>query len=111
MHQLSTPEALFDRLLSADPGRPFVTYYDEASGERSELSRKSLANWVAKTHFLLLDELGLGVGDAALIALPPHWISVPAVFGCLTAGLALATDAGEVAFTDPDRVPTGVPDV
>ena len=77
MHPL-TPEALFDRLLADDPGRPFVTYYDEASGERSELSRKSLANWVAKTHFLLQDELGLGVGDTALIALPPHWISVPA---------------------------------
>ena len=113
MHQLSTPEALFDRLLSADPGRPFVTYYDEASGERSELSLKSLANWVAKTHFLLRDELGLGTGDTALIALPPHWISVPAVLGCLTAGLALATEAGDlaaVAFTDPDRVPTDVPD-
>ena len=76
MHPL-TPEALFDRLLADDPGRPFVTYYDEASGERAELSRKSLANWVAKTHFLLQDELGLGVGDTALIALPPHWISVP----------------------------------
>ena len=72
------PRQLFDRLLAADPGRPFVTYYDEASGERSELSRKSLANWVAKTHFLLIDELGLGVGDTALIALPAHWISVPA---------------------------------
>jgi uncharacterized protein (TIGR03089 family) len=111
VHQLSTPEALFDRLLTADPGRPFVTFYDEATGERSELSRKSLGNWVAKTHFLLLDELGLGVGDTALIALPAHWISVPAMFGCLTAGLGLATDDGDVAFTAPDRVPAGVPDV
>lgn len=111
MHQL-TPEFLFDRLLAADPGRPFVTYYDEASGERSELSRKSLANWVAKTHFLLLDELGLGVGDTALIALPAHWISVPAVFGCLTAGLAL-TDVGpaDVAFAEPSRLPAEAPDV
>jgi uncharacterized protein (TIGR03089 family) len=111
VHQLNTPEALFDKLLSADPGRPFVTFYDEASGERSELSRKSLANWVAKTYFLLHDELGLGAGDSALIELPAHWISVPAIFGCLTAGLALGTHGGEVAFTDPDRVPAGVPDV
>jgi uncharacterized protein (TIGR03089 family) len=111
VHQLS-PEALFDRLLAADPGRPFVTYYDEASGERSELSRKSLANWVAKTHFLVTDELGLGVGDTALVELPPHWISVPAILGCLTAGLML-TDSGpaDVAFVEPDRLPADAPDV
>jgi len=89
-----TPEQSFDRLLAAEPSRPFVTYYDEATGERSELSAKSLANWVAKTHHLLGDELGLGVGDTALVALPAHWISVPILLGCLTAGLALTDDAG-----------------
>lgn len=110
---MTTPELVFSALLAADPGRPFVTYYDEASGERSELSRKSLANWVAKTHFLLMDELGLGVGDAALIALPAHWISVPAVLGCLSAGLALTTGGGDVAFVEPSRASSaeGVPDV
>ena len=77
-------------MLAAQPSRPFVTYYDEATGERAELSARSLANWVAKTHHLLGDELGLGVGDLALIVLPAHWISVPAVLGCLTAGLALS---------------------
>jgi uncharacterized protein (TIGR03089 family) len=110
-----TPEQLFADLLAAEPGRPFVTYYDEASGERSELSVKSLANWVAKTHFLLIDELGLGVGDAALIALPAHWISVPAMLGCLTAGLALTDDASAaaVAFVQPSSAAAarGVPDV
>jgi uncharacterized protein (TIGR03089 family) len=103
MHQL-TPEQQFADLLRADPSSPFVTYYDEASGERSELSGKSLANWVAKTHHLLVDELGLGVGDTALLALPPHWISVPIVLGCLTAGLAL-TDSGpaDVAFVNTEQ--------
>ena len=57
----------------------------------------SLGNWVAKTHFLLTDELGLGVGDAALIDLPAHWISVPCVLGALTAGLALTDDGGSAA--------------
>ena len=97
-----TPERQFDALLAADPTRPFVTYYDEATGERSELSAKSLANWVAKTHHLLVDELGLGVGDTARIALPAHWISVPILLGCLTAGLALADSGpGDVAFVAP----------
>jgi uncharacterized protein (TIGR03089 family) len=107
-----TPERLFADLLAAEPGRPFVTYYDEATGERTELSAKSLANWVAKTHHLLGDELGLGAGDTALIALPAHWISVPALLGCLTAGLALSapgddgTDA-DVAFVTPDTAGAG----
>src|SRR5919198_6355364 len=94
-----TPEQQFDRLLAASPSRPFVTYYDEASGERTELSVKSLANWVAKTHHLLGTELGLGVGDTAMIALPAHWISVPVLLGCLTAGLAITPSGpADVAF-------------
>jgi uncharacterized protein (TIGR03089 family) len=118
-----TPEQMFADLLERDPGRPFVTYYDEATGERSELSAKSLANWVAKTHYLLTDELGLGIGDTALIALPAHWISVPALLGCLTAGLALTTGPAQtsetstpkaaVAFVSAETVSVadGVPDV
>lgn len=109
-----TPEQRFADLLAANASLPFVSYYDEASGERSELSAKSLANWVAKTHHLLGDELGLGVGDTALIALPAHWISVPAILGCLTAGLRLvsAGDA-DVAFVAPDTLAAAgsIPDV
>ncbi|MDQ2749398.1 MAG: TIGR03089 family protein [Actinomycetota bacterium] len=110
-----TPEQSFADLLAAEPGRPFITYYDEASAERSELSAKSLANWVAKTHHLLGTELGLGPGDTALIALPAHWISVPALLGCLTAGLALTSTPGQadVAFVCPATAPDahGIPDV
>jgi uncharacterized protein (TIGR03089 family) len=101
VHQL-TPERQFADLLAAEPSRPFVTYYDEASGERAELSVKSLANWVAKTHHLLGTELGLGVGDTALVAVPAHWISVPILLGCLTAGLEVSSDgATDVAFVAP----------
>lgn len=100
-----TPEQRFAALLASDASRPFVTYYDEASGERSELSVKSLGNWVAKTHHLLGDELGLGVGQAALIALPAHWISVPVLLGCLTAGLALTDDGdADVAFVTGETI-------
>jgi uncharacterized protein (TIGR03089 family) len=96
---VSTPEQLFSDLLAARPANPFVTYYDEATGERSELSAKSLANWVAKTHHLLGTELGLGAGDTALLRLPLHWISLAPLLGCLTAGLELVTDGpADVAF-------------
>ena len=110
MHQL-TPERVFAEVLAGDPARPFVTYYDEASGERSELSVRSLANWVAKTHHLLGTELGLGVGDRAVVSVPAHWISVPILLGALTAGLSLVTEGeAEVAFVAPGT-PSVAPDV
>ncbi|MDT4914943.1 MAG: hypothetical protein QOC66_4071, partial [Pseudonocardiales bacterium] len=61
------------------------------------------------------DELGLGVGDTALVAVPAHWISVPMLLGCLTAGLALTADgeAADVAFVSPATLSAadGVADV
>lgn len=114
MHQLtSSPEAAFAGLVASDASRPFVTYYDEDTGERSELSRRSLANWVAKTHFLLTDELGLGPGDRALVALPAHWIAVPVLLGALTAGLEVVADgASDVAFVVPGTLDVAdAPDV
>jgi uncharacterized protein (TIGR03089 family) len=101
-----TPELQYAQLVAGDTSRPFVTYYDEQTGERSELSVKSLTNWVVKTHHLLTTELGLGVGDTAYVAVPAHWISVPILLGCLTAGLAL-TDEGDanVAFVTPETLP------
>lgn len=110
-------EALFaDRLASAS-GAPLVTSYDTVSGERMELSAASLANWVAKTHFLLVDELGLGSSDVALIDLPMHWMAAPVLLGCWAAGLSVTDDAAEagVGFVAEPGIATaraaGVPDV
>jgi uncharacterized protein (TIGR03089 family) len=100
---VASPEELFAELLATEPSRPFITYYDEATGERTELSVKSLGNWVAKTHFLLVDELGLGAGDTALLRLPAHWISLAPLLGSLTAGLQLTTEGpADVAFVGDD---------
>ncbi|HET6211502.1 MAG TPA: TIGR03089 family protein, partial [Micromonosporaceae bacterium] len=41
--------ALLARAVAAEPARPLITYYDDATGERTELSAATLANWVAKT--------------------------------------------------------------
>ena len=104
MNAASGAEALFATVLAEQPTRPLVTYYDDASGERIELSARSLANWVAKTHFLLIDELGLGVGDTALVALPADWITVPILLGCWSAGLRVVADGASdaaVAFATP----------
>lgn len=100
----ATPESLFSYRVASDPSGPFVTFYDDATGERAELSAKSLGNWVAKTHFLLLDELGLSVGDSAFVSLPVHWLAAPIAFGCWFAGLTLVDDpaSADVAFGTAD---------
>lgn len=107
-----TPEALFAARLAADPSAPLVTFYDDASGERAELSAKSLANWVAKTHFLVMDGLGLGVGDAAQVALPVHWLAAPILLGCWFAGIEVRStpDGASVVFGDEGGLPADLAD-
>jgi uncharacterized protein (TIGR03089 family) len=107
----SGPEQLFAARLAADPGGPLVTFYDDATGERAELSAKSLANWIAKTHFLLIDELGTAVGDRAFVRLPVHWLAAPILLGCWYAGLEVVSDpaAATVAFGDADSLLQALP--
>lgn len=84
-----SPDILRDpaRLLAArpgDPARPAVTYLDAASGERTELSARTLDNWVAKTAHLLVDDLDLGPGASIGLRLPPHWQGLVWLLACLT---------------------------
>src|SRR5688572_1993126 len=79
----------FATAVGTDPTRPLVTFYDDATGERVELSGATLANWVAKTANLLVDGHGLGAGDIAAVRLPPHWLSAAVLLGCWSAGLAV----------------------
>ncbi|WP_197498516.1 TIGR03089 family protein [Mycobacterium scrofulaceum] len=82
MHQLSTLSgAILDPMLRADPVGPRITYYDDATGERIELSAVTLANWAAKTGNLLRDELGAGPGSRVAILLPAHWQTAAVLFG------------------------------
>ncbi|ETZ74289.1 hypothetical protein L835_1372 [Mycobacteroides abscessus MAB_110811_1470] len=52
---------------------PRITYYDDAAGERIELSTVTLANWAAKTANMLRDEFGAGPGSTVAVRLPAHW--------------------------------------
>jgi uncharacterized protein (TIGR03089 family) len=88
------PELIAHRL-RADPGQPLVTAYDDETGERTELSVTTYANWVSKTANLFTDELGLDAGDTVLLDLPSHWL-VPVFLGAAwSAGLAV-TDTPQV---------------
>lgn len=72
--------AVMDPLLAV-PSSPRVTYYDDATGERIELSTATLANWAAKSGNLLRDELGAGPGTRVAVMLPAHWQTVGVLLG------------------------------
>jgi uncharacterized protein (TIGR03089 family) len=88
----------------ADPGTPFLTFYDDATGERTELSYATTDNWVAKTANLLRDGLDAQPGDAVAVLLPPHWQAVVVTFAAWAAGCRV-DDGGDVAFVVEDRLP------
>jgi uncharacterized protein (TIGR03089 family) len=74
-------EAVLDPMLHADPVGPRITYYDDATGERIELSAVTLANWAAKTGNLLRDEFGCGPASRVAVLLPAHWQTAAVLFG------------------------------
>ena len=84
------------------PGRPLVTFYDDATGERVELSVATYANWVAKTSSLFVEELDLGRGDRIRVDLPAHWLTPVFLGAAWNVGLVVVP-AGE----EPDAVVCG----
>jgi uncharacterized protein (TIGR03089 family) len=92
--------------IAPDPTRPLLTWYDDATGERTELSGATLANWVAKTANLLVDGAGAAPGDPAGVLLPPHWQTAAVLLGCWSAKLTVVDGpaAVEVLFAAVDRL-------
>jgi uncharacterized protein (TIGR03089 family) len=88
----STFPDLLVGLLREDGARPLVTFYDDATGERVELSVATFANWVNKTAGLAQDELDLEHGDLVLVDLPTHWLGVVWLGAAWTAGLCVTVD-------------------
>jgi uncharacterized protein (TIGR03089 family) len=103
----TTFPALVQDLLRADGSRPIVTFYDDATGERVELSVVTYANWVAKTAGLVQDELGLERGDRVHVDLPAHWLTPVWLGAAWSVGLEVVTTAGEADLVVCG--PTGVP--
>jgi uncharacterized protein (TIGR03089 family) len=108
--------------LATDPARPMLTFYDDATGERTELSATTLDNWVAKTANLLTDTLGVAAGDRVGVDLPAHWQAGAVLLACWTCGLevvlpgdpptpggGLAGGLAAVFVAEPDGLPPGTP--
>jgi uncharacterized protein (TIGR03089 family) len=101
--------ALLDPMLHADPVGPRITYYDDATGERIELSAATLANWAAKTGNLLRDELGAGPASRVAVLLPAHWQTAAVLFGVWWIGADVllgdsAGDEADIALCTPSRL-------
>lgn len=79
--------------LGSAPAQPLVTFYDDATGERVELSVTTYANWVAKTAGLVQDELEVEHGDLVLVDLPAHWLGAVWLGALWSGGLVVTTDA------------------
>ncbi|OBB01809.1 TIGR03089 family protein [Mycobacteriaceae bacterium 1482268.1] len=99
-------QALLDPLLNRDPVGPRITYYDDATGERIELSTVTLANWAAKTANLLRDELGAGPHNRIAVLLPAHWQTAAVLLGIWYIGAEVVLGPGEadVALCTGDRL-------
>lgn len=97
----------FPQVLSAqlarDGGRPLITFYDDTTGERTELSVTTYANWVAKVASLLVDELEVEHGSRLRVDLPAHWLT-PVVLGAAWAGglEVIWEGAADAVVTGPD---------
>ncbi|MFE6285997.1 TIGR03089 family protein [Streptomyces sp. NPDC057877] len=94
-----TPADLLRSALAADPSRPLVTFYDDATGERVELSVATFANWVAKTANLLQDGMSAEPGERVALLLPAHWQTAVWLLACSSVGV-VADVGGDPARAD-----------
>jgi uncharacterized protein (TIGR03089 family) len=91
------------RLLAAEPGRPLVTFYDDETGERTELSVTTWANWVAKVSSLLADELDVEPRSRLLVDLPAHWLATVVLGAAWACGFEVVwTGAADAVVTGPE---------
>ena len=98
--------AILDPLMASDPAGPRITYYDDATGERIELSTATLVNWAAKTGNLLRDEMGAGPSSSVAVLLPAHWQTAAVLFGIWWIGAEVVT-GGEADVALCTVEPTG----
>ncbi len=79
--------------------RPLITFYDDATGERVELSGTTTANWAAKAANLLREECDVEPGTPVALLLPAHWQTAVWLLACSSVGV-LADVGGDPAAAD-----------
>ncbi|HEU5038285.1 MAG TPA: TIGR03089 family protein [Nocardioides sp.] len=103
---MTTFSDVLARQLRADSSRPLITFYDDATGERVELSVTTYANWVAKTASLLVEEHDLERGRSLCVDLPTHWLG-PVFLGAAWAAGLVVTGPDDARDAAPGAVVCG----
>ena len=100
--------ALLGPRLARDAAAPLITYYDDATGERVELSGTTFANWAAKTANLLRDECDVEPGARVALLLPAHWQTLAVLLGAWWCGAEVIGDpyAADVVCCDAPGLET-----
>ncbi|MER7888643.1 TIGR03089 family protein [Micromonospora sp. NPDC094482] len=75
---------------AADADRPLLTYRDDATGERVDLTASQLGGWAAGAASLLRDGCRLGPGSRVAVLLPPHWRTAAVLLGAWAVGMAVS---------------------
>jgi uncharacterized protein (TIGR03089 family) len=86
--------AVWRTQVSEQGPKPFLTFYDETTGERVELSYRTFDNWLAKTGNLIQDDLAAEPGDRIALHARPHWLSAVWAVAPLLTGAVVAPWAG-----------------
>lgn len=85
---MGVPAILAPDLETAD--RPVLTFYDDRTGERRELTAAALSGLAARVARLLREGCGLRPGDRVALQAPPHWQSAAVALGAWSVGAALS---------------------
>jgi uncharacterized protein (TIGR03089 family) len=104
---VTTPVDLLAGELRRDGSRPLLTYYDDATDERVELSVATTTNWVAKTANLLVDEYDIEPGDPVAVRLPLHWQTAVMLLACWSVGAHVGAGTARVTVATPGVVADG----
>ncbi|MDQ3529907.1 MAG: TIGR03089 family protein [Actinomycetota bacterium] len=77
-----------------------MTYYDDATGERTELSYATFDNWASKTANLLNEELGVGRGTDVWLTVTDHWTAAVVMVACWKLGAVVHPARNPAARAD-----------
>jgi uncharacterized protein (TIGR03089 family) len=99
--------ALLDPLRTGSAAaRPLITYYDDATGERIELSATTTANWAAKAANLLREECDVEPGTPVAALLPAHWQTAAVLLAAWWCGAEIVAEPADAEWVlcDADRL-------
>jgi uncharacterized protein (TIGR03089 family) len=82
-----------------------ITFFDDATGERTGLTAAQLGSWVSATAQLLTAECGLRRGSRAGVLLPPHWQTAAVLLGAWAAGIEVSFRGWGAAGLSPETGP------